>query len=438
MKVAVVGAGIAGLSTAVRLHRAGCEVTVHDAADRVGGRVATDTVDGLTLDRGFQVYNPAYTEGRGLLDLSGLGFRPLSRGLLLRLADERALVPWHPAQTARLLGRLGPRDAVRLASYLAGLLPGPPGQLRRRPDVSIRAALMAAGVSEWTVATLLAPFLRGVVLEGDLTTSRLFGDEVLRSFLVGSPGVPIGGMGRLAAALADQLPSGAIRLRSPVADLDAVRGDRGGRPAAIVVATDVDNASRLLPGAVAPGTWHSVTTWYHTASSPGGPDPRTQITHGRGVLVVDGRTGAEAGASQQFPGISGTIAAHAAEEAPRIVNAVAISQAVAEYAPGGRTLIATSALGVHPSPGAERAVRTALADLLGTDTREWQHIATYPIAHAVPAMPVPMPVPRDPRIAADVYLAGDYCDTSSLQGAMRSGRRAAAAVLATARLRRVM
>lgn len=434
----MVGAGIAGLTTAVRLHRAGCEVTVHEAADRVGGRVATDIVDGLTLDRGFQVYNPAYNEGRGLLRLRDLGFRPLARGLLIRMADERLLVPWHPAQSTRLLGHIGPRDAIRLLSYLAGLLPGPPGQLRRRPDVTIRAAFMAAGVSEWTVATVLAPFLRGVVLDSDLTTSRLFGDEVLRSFLLGSPGVPIGGMGRLAAALADQLPPGAIRLHSPVTDLDALRKQRKGRPAAIVVATDVDSASRLLPDAVTPAAWHSMTTWYHAAPAPRAHDPHARITAGRGVLVVDGRPPPGPGSPHRVPRRSTTLTPSPVEEPPRIVNAVAISQAVAEYAPGGRTLIATSALGVHPSSGAERSVRSALVDLLGTDTREWQHIATYPISHAVPAMPVPLPGPRDPRITADVYLAGDHCDTSSLQGAMRSGRRAADAVLATARLQRAI
>ncbi len=53
LDVIVVGAGLAGLHAALRLQAAGREVIVLEASDAVGGRIRTDEVDGMLLDRGF-------------------------------------------------------------------------------------------------------------------------------------------------------------------------------------------------------------------------------------------------------------------------------------------------------------------------------------------------------------------------------------------------
>ena len=56
----VIGAGLAGLSAALTLQRAGAEVTVLESSDRAGGRIASDLIDGFILDRGFQLINTNY------------------------------------------------------------------------------------------------------------------------------------------------------------------------------------------------------------------------------------------------------------------------------------------------------------------------------------------------------------------------------------------
>ncbi len=70
--VLIVGAGLAGLCCAKRLHAAGVSFLVVEAASRPGGRVRTHSTGGFLLDRGFQVLLTSYPEVQSQLDLDAL------------------------------------------------------------------------------------------------------------------------------------------------------------------------------------------------------------------------------------------------------------------------------------------------------------------------------------------------------------------------------
>ncbi len=53
-KIVIVGAGLAGLTTAYRLHQAGADVHVYEARPRVGGRVFTVKIDENIAELGAQ------------------------------------------------------------------------------------------------------------------------------------------------------------------------------------------------------------------------------------------------------------------------------------------------------------------------------------------------------------------------------------------------
>lgn len=70
--VGVIGAGIAGLTAAYQLHRAGLDVTVFEATDRVGGKIRTERADGYLLEHGPNTIQTATPLMNTLIDQLGL------------------------------------------------------------------------------------------------------------------------------------------------------------------------------------------------------------------------------------------------------------------------------------------------------------------------------------------------------------------------------
>lgn len=384
---------------------AGCHVLLLEAGDAVGGRVRTDRVDGYLLDRGFQLYNPAYPEGRRQLDHETLRLRPFTRGVVLRhsgrhikLADPRDVPRWSPNALRAPLGSL--RQRVALARYLRRCATTRTTELTHEVDTSARTALVGVGVATEAVDGFLRPFLAGVFLEPELATSRRFLDVVLRTFLHGTPSVPAQGMHRIPLQLAGHLPDGALMLHRRAHEVHPGRvttDDGELRAEAVIVATDPRTAAQLLPQIKAP-VMNGVTTWYHSTDDLG-------IADGRPVLHVD--------SDIQRP----------------VVNTVVMSHAAPSYAPSGRALIATSVLGVGGRAEDEPAILHHLADLYNTNTTRWETVGISRIPDALPAMTPPHDFRQAVSLGDGLFVAGDHRDSSSIQGAMVSGRRTAHAAL---------
>lgn len=407
--VVIVGAGLAGLAAARQLSIHGVDVLVLEAGDDVGGRVRTDRVDGLLLDRGFQLYNPAYPETARVLDHGALDLKSFVPGVVsvtdrgpTRLADPRQRPRWAPDALSSRSGRLAGK--LRFAAYAWRTSRHSAARRADEPDMPSDVALLSAGVDPVFLETIVRPFLTGVFLEDRLATSRRFMDLILTSFVKGVPSVPANGMQAIPEQLRDALPPGTVRCGVRVGSVTdgTVRTDSGelhGR--AVIVATDPPAAAALLPGLYVP-EGRPVTTWYYLAD--GNP---AILTGGEPVLVVDGR----------------------AARGP-VINTVVLTHAAPSYATGGRTLVSASALGLHDGAEAELAVRNHLAQLYGVGTRTWGHVATYRIPYALPAMLPPLDTRKPVALGEWLFVAGDHRDTASIQGAMVSGRRAADAALA--------
>jgi phytoene dehydrogenase-like protein len=405
--VVIVGGGLAGLAAARRLDRAGVDWLLVEASDRIGGRVATDLVDGWRLDRGFQVLNTAYPRVPALVDIDALDMRYFTPGVLVRRAgalhrlENPLRDPLATPQTINSgVGTLA--DRLKFAALATRCATFPPAGLLNAPEMTTQEALRKAGLSHRIIEEVLRPFLSGVFGERSLETSSHVFAMVLRSFARGRIGVPASGMAALPAAIAGPLPYPQLLVGARTLSIGprTVVTDGGEiRCRAVVVATDPVTAAQLLPGLPTPDM-HGLTTFYFGA-------PRAPLDEP--TLVLDG------------------------DRREIIANTIVMSNAAPEYAPAGRSLIAASVVGASaPSGASEQVIRVELARLYGTETQDWELLSVVTLPHALPAARVPQARLRKPvDLGNGMFVAGDHRDSPSIQGALASGWRTAGAVLAS-------
>lgn len=372
-KVIVIGAGLAGLSAAITLQDAGVEVEVHESSDRIGGRVATDVIDGFRCDRGFQLINVRYPEIRRLGIIDELDFIAAKPTIDVAVGDQRYALGdprSHPfsafnAATGKFTEKVG------FLAYLAQ---------RSRAGTSVEDEMQPLGL---LYSRVLKPFLTGVFLTAPSHVDAISGKEIVRSFITGKPGLPSQGAGTLATVLGARVRN--IEVNSRIDSISQFTGRE------VIVATDLTTAAQLLDIPSVPQLASS-TTWYHEV-----PNEMTQSQR----LLIDGQA-----------------------RGP-VVNSIAISKMVPTYAPDGRTLLSSTTVEV----ASESEVRRHLALMWGTSTSNWSLIAKYEIPKSLPIFGVGSTGAQSARFSENVFIAGDYRTAPSQNGAMLSGRLAALELL---------
>lgn len=456
--VVVIGAGLAGLAVAHHLTGAGLRVTVLETSSQPGGRMATESVDGYLLDRSGRLLCPDWPEFRRLPALAALELRPFAPGALLHAAgrthrigdlrrrdgasrnagasrgaeataragrtdraDRAERRTWGAFTMARALtsarsrdswgssrrrqGRTGALDLARLRGALTRFAAVPSDRLLARTELPAAQALSARGLPARTVGSLVRPLLSALLSDPALTTSSRVADLTLRGFIRGGCCLPAGGMAAVPELLASSLPAGTVRTDVTAVSVttnSVTTRDHGTLACrAVVVATDAADAGRLLPGLRVP-EFHPMTVLHHAVDEVPPLSPS---------LLVDGD------AAQHGP-VSHSWAASAVDPGRAGPGCAALVTSVVLGAAAGEPLAELAA-----------ASRSQLATLHGVPPVRWTLLAAHHDAQAVPAMPAPHDLRRPVRVLSGLYVCGEHRDTSTAQGALISGRRAAHEVL---------
>jgi phytoene dehydrogenase-like protein len=421
MHILVIGAGLAGLTCARTLLRAGHSVHVLEAGDDVGGRVRSDSVAGFTLDRGFQVLFTAYPAARRQLNYHDLDLCAFDPGAIICAGGRRAVLtdPLRDRDPGALLGAatttvVGLGDKLRTLALALELRAATIEAVLDGPDQPTEAYLRARGFSTAAIDRFFRPFYGGIFLDRSLATSAKCFTYDFKMLSDGETVVPARGMGAISRQLSLELrEAGALRLNTRVAALASdgprvtgARLDDGSSfdADAVVVATPAPEAARLS-GLPMPEGSLGTANLYFAGSAP--------LYTGKKLLLN--------GEPDAF-----------------VNNAVLISNVAPGYAPPDAHLLSATVLGVPSLDDDELAAR-ALADLrrmfVGDAAAQraldgYRLLRIYRIPYGQFAQPpgIHPGLPDNRSGRPGLFFAGEFTEASSLNAAMISGEKCAEAI----------
>ena len=399
--VIIIGAGLAGLSCARILQKQGIHYLLLDGAEKVGGRIRTDVVEGFQLDRGFQVLQTAYPDAKQILSYPNLKLKSFFPGAMIRYQDKshRLADPFRDLYTAAK-GLFSPIGSLK-DKLLVGILRTQVAfetieKLLQKPEVTTLQRLKTFGFSDAIIDRFFKPLYSGIFLENELSTSSRAFDFNFRMMALGDICLPSEGMEAIPRQLLTMLDSARIRLNSKVASLSENKviltsGEAFTAPK-IVLAVDQPQACKLLEVTVDP-KMKTVITLYFTASTPPTSSP---------ILFLN------------------------AESSGPVMNMCVPTNVCKSYAPEGKSLISCSVL-KHDFVSEEMLVQKVLEQMkqwFGNQVDAWKHLRTYKINNALPAQELPLQdVSSKPmQVRKGLYKCGDYGGIASIQTALQSGR----------------
>lgn len=395
--IAIVGAGLAGLRCATLLQASGHDVDVYERSETIGGRMATDEVDGFLLDHGFHVMQTAYPTSKRAFDFKAMGAKAFEPGAVIVQQQTTRTKFWTLADPFRrpVQGALSglnrfasPLDLLRVARLRFGVRRGSIDRVFEGESNDTANYLAKRGFSKGMIQRFFHPLFSGIFLEDDLRTNERMFRFVFRMMSEGDMVLPIGGIASAPKQLAQRLGNERIHLNANVQILDDQTLQIDGKP------TTFDAVVRAFNPEQAKEKRHVWTLHFDAQHSP------LKSNH----ILLNGDVRVKNG-----------LIAHLAVP----------SDVQPSYAPDGRSLVTITvvgeradALGLIDAERIEAAVRDEVDVWFSGASKDWRLLAIQHIEHALPEVGADLHLTAGPR--ATGFECGDHTLHGSVEGALLS------------------
>jgi len=410
-RVAVVGAGVAGLHCASILIENGFEVLIFDRETEVGGRMKTTNMDGFLLDHGFHVLQTAYPNASRVIDYKALRCKPFQPGALVvdsrkgkpkirRMAD-----PWRQpirGMISAFNGFAGMADLLRIARLRRDVLKGTIDTQFDGDDNTTMEWLHSRGFSESMIQRFFLPLFSGIFLESDLRTNERMFRFVFRMMSKGKMVLPVDGIGSVPAKMAEQIGEDKFRLGVRIGGIDEgsvrFRGE----------AHRFDAVVKAFSESEGDGPSRSVWTMHLDAEKA-----PFRSKH----ILLNGNL---------------------SEPSSLIAHVAVPSNVQSSYAPDGRSLVTVTivgdrvtAAGIQEPSSIEAAAREELGQWFGDGTvSTWKTLDVNCVENALPEIGAGIRLTNQPRQGeSGATECGDYLLHGSVEGALLTAEKAAQEII---------
>ena len=421
--IAIIGAGLTGLTCAKLLQKFNLNYTIFESHNRVGGRVQSETIDGFNIDYGFQVLLDSYQAVQRNLDISKLNLCPFDSGALIGSAANCIAHPFrHPnfifsTLFSKTFSTIDKAIILRLISqamysYNIG------NQNDVKDDFSTLDYLIQNGFSDKCINEFFKPFFGGVFLDKDLQTSSRMFEFTFNHFAKGRATLPLTGMQQIPLQLLEAIDRNNLFLNTSINSISRKNShyeliDNTGNTIEadkIIIASDSLSARTLLRNLRLPTSVQSLietalpyrhTFCLHFAA------PNAPYKHK--MIFLSPKTDSA------------------------ILHLCPITNISNAYSADARALISVTSLLPSGTPLEEvkKLVLKELFALFGKQVSSWICIDNRLVKYALPNTAIGSLTPwhRTCMVNDQIFIGGDYTETPSINGAMEAAENIVGSIL---------